>query len=44
MYISDYDYGYDEEDYYDATDDEDVEWPEPNSIDDPWWFSARSDW
>lgn len=41
VYLSDYDYGYDEEDYHD---DSDVEYPEPESIDDPWWMGARSDW
>jgi hypothetical protein len=28
----------------DLDQDDDVDWPEPESADDPWWISARSDW
>lgn len=38
-YTDDYDpdYGFDDPE-------EDVAYPEPHSIDDPWWFGMRSDW
>jgi hypothetical protein len=34
----------DVEDDYDYYDEDDVEFPEPHSVDDPWWNGARADW